>query len=60
MALNISEFNRNCITSVMDETRDYPADLISCKCAIFRYEGFPKVPRFVAYGGIKLDGNSSR
>ena len=34
----------NCITAVMDETRDYLADLISCKRAIFKYEGFPKVP----------------
>ena len=38
----------------MDETRDYLADLISCKRAIFKYEGFLKVPRFVVYGGIKL------
>ena len=52
MALDISEFNPNCITAVMDETRDYLADLISCK-----HEGFPKVPRFVVYGGIRLDGN---
>ena len=43
----------------MDETRDYLADLISCKHAIFKYEGFPKVPppRFVVYGVIRLDGN---
>ena len=41
----------------MDETRDYLADLISCKRAIFKYEGFPKVPRFVVYGVIRLDGN---
>ena len=57
MALNISEFNPNCITAVMDETRDYLADLISCKRAIFKYEGFPKVPRFIIYGVIRLDGN---
>ena len=41
----------------MDETQDYLADLISCKHAIFKYEGFPKVPRFVVYGVIGLDGN---
>ena len=46
MVLNISEFNPNCITAVMDKTRDYLADLISCKRSIFKYEGFPKVPRF--------------
>ena len=57
MALNISEFNPNCITAVMDETRDYLADLILCKRAIFKYEGFTKVPQFVVYGGIRLDGN---
>ena len=57
MALNISELNTNCITAVMDKTRDYLADRISCKRAIFKYEGFPKVPRFVIYGGIRLDGN---
>ena len=57
MALNTSEFNPNCITAVMDETQDYLANLISCKCAIFKYEGFPKVPQFVVYGGIRLDGN---
>ena len=44
MALKISEFNPNCITSVMDETRDYLANLILCKRAIFKYEGFPEVP----------------
>ena len=57
MALNISEFNPNCMTVVMDETRDYLADLISCKRAILKYEGFPKVPQFVVYGVIRLDGN---
>ena len=57
MALNISEFNPNCIIAVMDETRDYLADLISCKHAIFKYEGFPKVLQLVVYGGIRLDGN---
>ena len=57
MALNISEFNPNCITAVMDETRDYLAYLISCKHAIFEYEGFPKVPRFVVYGGIRSTRN---
>ena len=57
MALKISELNRNCITAVMDKTRDYLADLISCKRAIFKYERFPKVPRFVVYGEIRLDGN---
>ena len=36
MMLNISEFNPNCITAVMDEIRDYLADLILCKRAIFR------------------------
>ena len=41
----------------MDETQDYLADLISCKRAICKYEGFPKVHRFVVYGGIGLDGN---
>ena len=50
MVLNISEFNPNCITAVMDETRDYLADLISCKRATFKYEGFLKVPQFVVYG----------
>ena len=57
MVLKISEFNPNCITAVMDETRDYLADLISCKREIFKYEGFPKVPLFVIYGVIRLDGN---
>ena len=57
MALNISEFNPNCMTAVMDETRDYLAILILCKCAIFKYEGFPKVPRFVVCGIIRSDGN---
>ena len=57
MVSNISELNNNCITAVMDETRDYLADLTSCKRAIFKYEGFPKVPRFVVYGRIRLDGN---
>ena len=57
MALNISEFNPNCITAVMDETRDYLADLISCKDAVFKYEEFRRVPRFVIYGVIRLDGN---
>ena len=57
MALNISEFNPNCITAVMDETRDYVTGLISSKRAIFKYEWFPKVPRFVVYGIIRLDGN---
>ena len=57
MALKISELNPNCITAVMDTTRDYLADLISCKHAIFKYEEFPKVPRFVVYGVIRLDGN---
>ena len=57
MVLNTSDFNPNCITAVMDETRDYLADLISCNHAIFKYEGFPKVLRFVVYGGIRLDGN---
>ena len=52
MALNISEFNPNCITAVMDETLDYLANLILCKRAIF-----PKVPGFVVYGVIRLDGN---
>ena len=42
MALKISEIDPNCITTVMDETRDYLGDLISCKRAIFKYEGFPK------------------
>ena len=41
----------------MDETRDYLANLISCKRAIFKYEGFPEVPRFVVYGVIRSDGN---
>ena len=41
----------------MDETRDYLADLISCKRTIFKYEGFPKVPRFGVHGGIRLDRN---
>ena len=57
MALKISEFNPNCITAVMDETRDYLANLISCKHAIFKYEGFPNIPPFVFYGVIRLDGN---
>ena len=35
MALNITEFNPDCITAVMDKTRDYLADLISCKHVIF-------------------------
>ena len=41
----------------MDKTRDYLADLILCKRAIFKYEGFPKVPRSIFYGAIRLDGN---
>ena len=41
----------------MDEIRDYLANLISCKHAIFKYEGFPKVPRFVVYGVIRSDEN---
>ena len=41
----------------MDKTRDYLADLISCKHAICKYKGFPKVPQFVVYGVIRLDGN---
>ena len=41
----------------MDETRDYLADLISCKRAILKYKGVPKDPRFVVYGGIRLAGN---
>ena len=57
MALKISKLNPNCITAVMDKTQDYLANLISCKHAIFKYEGFPKVPRFVVYGVIGLDGN---
>ena len=57
MALNISEFTPNCIIAVMDKTRNYLADLISCKHVIFEYEGFPKVPQFVVYGVIRLDGN---
>ena len=44
MSLKISEFNPSCITAVLDETRDYLADLILCKRAIFKYEGVPKVP----------------
>ena len=57
MALKIPELNPNCITAVMDETRDYLANLISCKHVTFKYEGFPKVPQFVVYGGIRFDGN---
>ena len=57
MTLNISEFNPNCITAVMDETRDYLANLISYKHAIFKYEGFPEVPRSAVYGVIRLDRN---
>ena len=41
----------------MEETRDYLANLISCKRTIFKYERFPKVPRFVVYVVIRLDGN---
>ena len=54
MALNISEFNPNCITAVMDDPLD---DLILCRRAILGYEGFPEVPRFVVYGGIRLNGD---
>ena len=54
MALNISEFNPNCITAVMDDPLD---DLTLCRRAILGYEGFPKVPQFVVYGGIKLAWN---
>ena len=57
MVLKISEFNPNCITAVMNETRDDLANLISCKCAILKYKGFTKVNRFVVYGGIRSDGN---
>ena len=53
MALNISEFNPNCITAVMDDLDD----LTLCRRAILGYEGFPEVPRFVVYGGIRLAGN---
>ena len=54
MALNISEFNPNCITAVMDDPLD---DLTLCRRAILGYEGFPEVPRFVVYIGIRLAGN---
>ena len=54
MALNISEFNPNCITAVMDDPLE---DLTLCRHAILGYEGFPEVPRFVVYGEIRLAGN---
>ena len=28
-----------------------------CRRAILGYEGFPEVPQFVVYGGIRLAGN---
>ena len=54
MTLNISEFNPNCITAVMDDPLD---DLTLCRHAILGYEEFPEVPRFVVYGRIRLAGN---
>ena len=57
MVLKISEFNPNYITAVMDKTRDYLANLVSCKRAILKYEGFPKVYQFVIHGGIRSHGN---
>ena len=41
MALNISEFNPNFITAVMDDPLD---ELTLCRCAILGCEGFPEVP----------------
>ena len=54
MVLNISEFNPNCITAVMDDPLD---DLTLCRCAILGYEGFPEVPQLVIYRGIRLARN---
>ena len=38
----------------MDDPLD---DLTLCRRAILGYEGFPEVPRFVVYGGIRLNGD---
>ena len=54
MALNISEFNPNCIIAVMGDPLD---DLTLCRHAILGYEGFSEVPRLVVYGGIRLARN---
>ena len=52
MALNISEFNPNFITAVMDDPLD---NLTLCRRPILGYEEFPKVPQFVVYGGIRVN-----
>ena len=54
MALNISKFNPNFITAVIDDPLD---DLTLCRHVILGYEVFLEVPQLVVYGGIRLNGD---